>query len=84
MKIRANHEGQTLENKVAVDIQEATQAIGQLETGIKSLKSTINSISKNTGISNFTNQINQANKNANTLSKTWSAVQKTINLICKI
>ena len=79
MKIRTNHEGQTLENKVAVDIQEATQAIGQLETGIKSLKSTINSISKNTGISNFTNQINQANKNANTLSKTWSAVQKTIN-----
>ena len=79
MKIRANHEGQTLQNKIAVDIQEATQAIGQLETGIKDLKSTINNISKNTGISNLTNQVNNANKSTIALSKTWSAIKKTIN-----
>ena len=79
MKRRANHEGQTLENKIAVDMQEATQAITQLETGIKSLKSTINSIAKNTGISNLTKQVNQAQKSASVWSKTWSALQKTIN-----
>ena len=79
MKIRTNHEGQTLENKIAVDMQEATQAITQLETGIKSLKSTINSIAKNTGISNLTKQVNQAQKSASVWSKTWSALQKTIN-----
>lgn len=79
MKTRANHEGQTLENKIAVDIGEAGQAISALETNIKSLKSTINNISKNTGISNLTKQVNQAQKSTSVWSKTWSALQKTIN-----
>ena len=79
MKTRANHEGQTLENKIAVDIGQATQAVSQLETGIKSLKSTINNITKNTGISNLTKQVNQAQKPTSAWSKTWSAVQKTID-----
>lgn len=79
MKRRANREGQTLENKIAVDIGEAGQAISALETNIKSLKSTINNISKNTGISNFTKQVNQAQKSTSVWSKTWSALQKTIN-----
>ena len=79
MKQRANHERQTLENKIAVDIQEANQAIKQLRSNITSLKSTINNVVKNTGIQNLVNQTNQAKKSTNTLSKTWSAVQKTIN-----
>lgn len=79
MEIRPNSEGQTLENKIEVEVGEAKQAIAQLETGIKSLKSTINSISKSSGISNLTNQVNNANKSAITLSKTWSAVKKAIN-----
>ena len=79
MKTRANREGQTLENKIAVDIGEAGQAISALETNIKSLKSTINNISKNTGISNLTKQVNQAQKPTSVWSKTWSALQKTIN-----
>lgn len=79
MKTRANHEGQTLENKIAVDIGEAGQAISALETNIKSLKSTINNISKNTGISNLTKQVNQAQKSTSVWSKTWPALQKTIN-----
>lgn len=79
MKTRANREGQTLENKIAVDIGEAGQAISALETNIKSLKSTINNISKNTGISNLTKQVNQAQKSTSVWSKTWSALQKTIN-----
>ena len=53
MKQRANYEGQTLENRIAVDIQEANQAIKQLKSNITSLKSTISSASKNTGIQNF-------------------------------
>lgn len=79
MKTRANHEGQTLENKIAVDVQQANQAVSQLETGIKGLKSTINSISKNTGITNITKQVNNAQKSTSTWSKTWSATQKAIN-----
>lgn len=79
MKQRANYEGQTLENRIAVDIQEANQAIKQLKSNITSLKSTISSASKNTGIQNLVNQTNQAMKSTNNLSKTWSAVQKTIN-----
>ena len=57
MKIRANNEGQTLENKIKVDIQEANQAITQLRGSITSLKSTLNSMAKNNGITNLNKQI---------------------------
>ena len=79
MKRRANQEGQTLENKIAVDIQEANQAIAQLRSNITGLKSTINNVVKNTGIKALTGQVNQAKKSTSAWSKTWSAIQKTIN-----
>lgn len=66
MKIRANNEGQTLENKIKVDIQEANQAITQLRGSITSLKSTLNSMAKNNGITNLNKQI----KNSSSIAKT--------------
>lgn len=79
MEIRANYEGQTLENKIAVEIQEANQAIAQLRSNITGLKSTINSVAKNTGIKTLAEQTAKANKATSSWSKTWSALQKTIN-----
>lgn len=79
MKRRANQEGQTLENKIAVDIQEANQAIAQLRSNITGLKSTVNNVVKNTGIKALTGQVNQAKKSTSAWSKTWSAIEKTIN-----
>lgn len=79
MKKRANHEGQTLENKIEVEIQQANQAIAQLRSSITGLKSTINSVAKDTGIKSLTGQINQAKKSSSEWSKTWSVMKKTIN-----
>ena len=70
MKRRANYEGQTLENKIAVDVQEANRAIEQLKGNITELESTINSATK---------QSDKAKKSTSAWSKTWSALQKTIN-----
>lgn len=70
MKRRANLEGQTLENIIAINVQEALQGINQLKTSITDLKVKLNSFSKNNGLSNFNKQIKQSSGIANAIKKT--------------
>lgn len=70
MKRRANLEGQTLENIIAINVQETLQGINQLKTSITDLKVKLNSFSKNNGLSNFNKQIKQSSGIANTIKKT--------------
>lgn len=70
MKRRANLEGQTLENVIAINVQEALQGINQLKTSITDLKVKLNSFSKNNGLSNFNKQIKQSSGIANAIKKT--------------
>ena len=70
MKRRANLEGQTLENIIAINVQETLQGINQLKTSITDLKVKLNSFSKNNGLSNFNKQIKQSSGIANAIKKT--------------
>ena len=70
MKRRADYNVQTLENQILVDATEAVQGINQLKSGIASLKSQIDSFSKNNGLSNFNKQAKQSTSIVDTLKKT--------------
>lgn len=72
MKRRADYNVQTLEDQILVDVQEALQGIKQLQTGITSLKSTLNSMSKNTGMSSLNKQIKDNISIGNALQKTFN------------
>ena len=79
MKARANNNGQTLENKIAVDIQQATKEVSRLESSLAGLKRTINNISKNSNILNTEKQINNAKKATDMWANSWSGIKKAIN-----
>ena len=72
MKRRANYNVQTLEDQILVNVTEAVQGINQLKSGITGLKSQLDSLSKNNGLSNF-------NKQAKQSTNVLSALQKTFN-----
>lgn len=72
MKRRADYNVQTLEDQILVDVQEALRGINQLQTGIKGLKSTLNSMSKNTGMSSLNKQIKDSVSIGNALQKTFN------------
>ena len=72
MKRRANYNVQTLEDQILVNVTEAVQGINQLKSGITGLKSQLDSLSKNNGLSNF-------NKQAKQSTSVLSALQKTFN-----
>ena len=72
MKRRADCNIQTLEDQILVDVQEALRGISQLQTGIKRLKSTLNSMSKNTGMSSLNKQIKDSVSIGNALQKTFN------------
>ena len=72
MKRRADCNIQTLEDQILVDVQEALRGISQLQTGIKGLKSTLNSMSKNTGMSSLNKQIKDSVSIGNALQKTFN------------
>lgn len=72
MKRRANYNVQTLEDQILVEATKAVQGINQLKSGITGLKSQLDSLSKNNGLSNF-------NKQAKQSTSILSALQKTFN-----
>lgn len=72
MKRRADYNVQTLEDQILVDVQEALRGINQLQTGIKGLKSTLNSMSKNTGMSSLNKQIKDSISIGNAIQKTFN------------
>ena len=72
MKRRADYNVQTLEDQILVDVQEALRGINQLQTGIKGLKSTLNSMPKNTGMSSLNKQIKDSISIGNAIQKTFN------------
>ena len=72
MKRRADYNVQTLEDQILVEVTKAVQGINQLKSGITGLKSQLDSLSKNNGLSNL-------NKQAKNSAGIINALQKTFN-----
>ena len=70
MKRRADYNVQTLEDQILVNAIEAVRGINQLKTGVAGLKSQLDTLSKNNGLSNFNKQISQSSKVMNALKNT--------------
>ena len=72
MKRRANYNVQTLEDQILVEATKAVQGINQLKSGITGLKTQLDSLSKNNGLSNFNKQAKQGTSVLNALQKTFN------------
>ena len=72
MKRRADYNVQTLEDQILVEVTKAVQGINQLKSGVTGLKSQLDSLSKNNGLSNL-------NKQAKNSAGIINALQKTFN-----
>ena len=63
---------QTLEDQILVEATKAVQGINQLKSGITGLKTQLDSLSKNNGLSNFNKQAKQGTSVLNALQKTFN------------
>ena len=72
MKRRADYNVQTLEDQILVEVTKAVQGINQLKSGITGLKSQLDSLSKNNGLSNLNKQVKNSAGIINALQKTFN------------